>query len=396
MKIVFASNYINHHERFLCDALYALKDIEFIFIQTIPIRQERVLLGWQDYSDLPYCLCSYCSEQTYRESIDICNNADVLIFGGAPYEFVKRRVKNNKLTFFYAERLFRDGLWHMLYPPTFLTVLKRFIIPGMKSNFYMLCASGYTALDCYRIFAFRRRYFRWGHFIEVKQLNSIETLFEAKRQMNQNIVSILWAGRLIGLKHAEYAISVAERLEQQGYMFKLNIIGAGEMETSLRKEVKEKNLSRKVHFLGSMKPQEVRTYMEASDIFLFTSGFKEGWGAVLGEAMASGCAVVTSHGIGATPFLASHMENALIYETGDIESLYRNVKLLMDSENLRATLSRNAISTMEHYWNAKVGAERLYWVAKSLMENNSIPEYDKGPMSKAPLINNNWFKDDKV
>ncbi len=47
--------------------------------------------------------------------------------------------------------------------------------------------------------------------------------------------------------------------------------------------------------LGAMSPDKVRAYMERADVFLFTSDFNEGWGAVLNESMNSGCAVVASH-----------------------------------------------------------------------------------------------------
>lgn len=397
MDIVFASNWFNHHEKFFCDAMAAQPDVVFHFIQTVKIPDERIKLGYQDMTkETPYCICSYESEETYHKAMEICNNADALILGSAPYEFIAERVKKNKLTFFYAERLFRNGLWHMLYPPTFLTVLKRFIIPGNKRNFYMLCASGYTALDCHIIHTFRGKFFRWGHFIEVKNFDSVEMLLESKRLKCPQGVSILWVGRLIGLKHPEQAIYVAERLKQQGYSFEMNIIGTGEMEECLKREVAAKDLTGTIHFLGSMKPQEVRSYMEDADIFLFTSDFNEGWGAVLGEAMASGCAVVTSHAIGATPFLAKHGENALVYENGNKESLLRNVKKLIDIEDLRTRLSRGAVATMQDLWNANVGAKRLYAVIKAKKACTGLPIYENGPMSKAVLLNNNWFKNDTI
>lgn len=397
MKIIFVSNFINHHERFFCDEMYNNTNVEFYFIQTMCMDEERINLGWGiDISTFPYCICSYGSNGEYKKALDLCSSADVLILGGAPNEFVAERVKNNKLTFYYAERLFRNGLWHMLYPPTFFTVMKRFIIPGNRSNFYMLCASGYTALDCHKIFAFRKKYYRWGHFIDVKHYDSIAQLLASKREKNQKKVSILWAGRFLKLKHPEMVVEVVDRLKQEGYEFELNFIGSGELGDLLKHDVQSRNLSEQVHFLGTMTPHEVRTYMERSEIYLFTSDFQEGWGAVLGEAMASGCAVVTSHGIGATPFLAMHNENALIYETGNVDSLYRNVKKLMDSEELRAKLAMNAINTMQNLWNAKVGAERFYNVAKAILHGDANPEYENGPMSRAELINNNWFKDDTV
>lgn len=147
---------------------------------------------------------------------------------------------------------------------------------------------------------------------------------------------------------------------------------------------------------GSMKPHEVRKFMEQADIFLFTSDFNEGWGAVLGEAMASGCAVVTSHGIGATPFLVQHKENGLIYKTGKYDSFERNVIRLVNDSEFRKNLSDNAILTMRNQWNAKTGAERLYRLCKELLSGKTPSIYKSGPLSKAELLKNNWFKDDTI
>ena len=168
MKIVFVSNFFNHHEKSFCDELNKIEDVEFHFIQTMRMEEERIKLGWGiNIKTIPYCTCSYGTSGEHTKALQLCNEADVLILGSAPYNFIAERVRKNKLTFFYAERLFRKGLWHMLYPPTFFTVLKRFIIPGRKSNFYLLSASGYTAIDTANIFAFSNRRFKWGHFIEV-------------------------------------------------------------------------------------------------------------------------------------------------------------------------------------------------------------------------------------
>ena len=104
--------------------------------------EERLNLGWGlDCNSVPYCICSYGDKGEYEEAIRLCAEADVVILGSAPYRFIDERVRKNKLTFYYAERLFRQGIWHMLYPPTFFTVFKRFIIPGRKSNFFLLSST---------------------------------------------------------------------------------------------------------------------------------------------------------------------------------------------------------------------------------------------------------------
>lgn len=391
ISIVFVSNNYNHHEKFFCDALYSNSNVNFHFIQTRPMNKERLKLGWGiDFKSVPYCVCSYGENNEYENALMLCNRADVVIFGSAPYEFIAQRVRDNRLTFFYAERLFRKGLWHMFYPKTFFSVLNRFIIPGRKSNFYLLAASGYTAIDTENIYAFKNRRFKWGHFIDVSYPER-----RKERSKNEKL-HLLWVGRFLKLKHPEYPIRIAKKLKDEKKSFVLEIIGTGELEDYIRGLIARYDLYDVVKLYGSMKPEDVRTYMQKADIYMFTSDFNEGWGAVLGESMNSGCAVVTSHGIGATPFLITHNENGLIYETGNYGSFERNVFRLVESKKLREKLSKNAIDTMMKLWNPQVAADRFYKLCESILTKKVPLVYDNGPLSKAELIKNNWFKDDTI
>ena len=210
------------------------------------------------------------------------------------------------------------------------------------------------------------------------------------------MIHLLWAGRFLELKHPEYPIRIAKTLKDRNIPFVLDIIGSGEQDNNMRTLISSFDIEDRVIMHGTMKPTEVRKYMENADIYMFTSDFNEGWGAVLGESMVSGCAVVTSHGIGATPFLINHGENGLIYETGNYDSFERNVLKLVDSKELRERLSHNAIDTMLNTWSPKVGAERFYKLAKNILEDGEPVFYENGPISKALVIHNNWFKDDTI
>lgn len=46
MKIVMLSNYYNHHQKFLSDALYTLTGGKFWFIETQNMEIERLQIGW--------------------------------------------------------------------------------------------------------------------------------------------------------------------------------------------------------------------------------------------------------------------------------------------------------------------------------------------------------------
>lgn len=60
MTFTFVSNYINHHQIPLCDALYERLGRGFAFIQTMPMEAERVEMGWGvAENEIPYVMCLY-------------------------------------------------------------------------------------------------------------------------------------------------------------------------------------------------------------------------------------------------------------------------------------------------------------------------------------------------
>ena len=73
----------------------------------------------------------------------------------------------------------------------------------------------------------------------------------------------------------------------------------------LERRTAQMGLQNRIQILPPMPPEAVRRRMEQANLFLLTSDFQEGWGAVLNEAMNSGCAVVASHAAGAAPYLLS-------------------------------------------------------------------------------------------
>ena len=47
ISVVFVSNYINHHQIPFCNAMDRLLQGNFTFVQTEPMEEERVRMGWQ-------------------------------------------------------------------------------------------------------------------------------------------------------------------------------------------------------------------------------------------------------------------------------------------------------------------------------------------------------------
>lgn len=382
MKLAFASNYYNHHQSALSQALSKLTQGQYRFIATGEMRADRKALGYGMDENPAFVL--YAHRDDRAEAERMIAEADAVICGSAPEKLVAPRIRKGKLTFRYTERLMKKNLG--LKNSAKLYCLLHLHNPARKPV-YLLCAGAYAAGDYAKFGVFQNRTYQWGYFPEAVKYPSVEELLNRK-QRNQ----ILWAGRLIDWKHPEYAIEVAKRLRESGFDFTLNMIGSGVMEDLLREQIKSEGLEDYVNLLGSMKPDAVRIYMEQSAIYLATSDRQEGWGAVINEAMNSGCAVVASHAMGSVPYLIKNETNGMIYRSGDIDAMVRQVSMLLSNEEQRQKIGCRAYETITRLWNAEVAAQRLCHLTEAIMEGETYPDlYETGPCSKAAILSDDWM-----
>ncbi len=383
MKLVFVSNYFNHHQKPLSDAFAGYPNVEYTFIETKAISEERLKLGWGYDKKPSYVKTEYLDEQSRAECQRLIDEADVVIFGGAPYSLLKRRLRAKKPVFLYRERIYRTGFSYYKLP--FRAILHYFMYVRHK-NLHLLCASAYTSADFAKTGCFLKKAYKWGYFTELKKFDDIESLI-ASKQNN----SILWVARFLSLKHPEIPVEIAKRLKNEGYSFEMNLIGNGVMMDQIEKMIREYELEDCVHLLGSMSPEDVRSHMENSEVFLFTSDKNEGWGAVVNESMNSGCAVVASHAIGSVPFLIENEQNGLIYRDGRIDDAYNKVKWLLDHTGERMRIARNAYTTMEKEWNAAVAAKKFMVLANRLLQGEKVIPYSEGVCSTAERLPDQWI-----
>lgn len=384
MKVTFYSNYLNHHQLPFC--LEMASKCDFTFIATAPIDIKRINLGYQDINKrYPFVLCTYDSQTNYQKALLLAEESDVVIHGSAPEEFIKRRLDANKLTFRYSERIYKQGIWRVISPRGLVNMFKKHTL-YRKKNVFLLCASAYTAYDFSLVGAYKNKTYKWGYFPEVKKYDSIDKLMG-----NKEPTVILWVARLIPWKHPETTILIAKKLKEAGYHFQLKIIGNGEMACLLKQMIQNYHLEDCVYLLGAMSTESVRLHMEKAGTFMFTSDYNEGWGAVLNEAMNSGCAVVASHAIGSVPFLLKHEHNGLIYQNGDIDDLYNKVKYLLENPKKQVEFGENAYKTLTDTWNAHVAAERFIQLVQEIQIHEQCNLFDNGPCSRAEIMNNKWF-----
>ncbi len=255
----------------------------------------------------------------------------------------------------------------------------------------MLCAGAYTSADLLLQGAYIRKCYKWGYYPQTTHYENDDPM----KYKNANQIDILWCGRFIDWKHPEAAVELALLLMRDNIDFKLTMIGTGEREEVIDSLIKKYQLEDRVKRVGSMLPDQVRCYMEKADIFLCTSDFQEGWGAVINEAMNSGCAVVASHAAGAVPYLIQNGKNGLIYQSGNLHSLHQKVTYLIKNHKYIRELGQNAYESIVLEWNAKTATSRLLDLAEELKEHKYSNRYESGPCSVAQIISDHWFKEEK-
>ncbi len=383
---VFISNYLNHHQIPFCDAMYKLLGGDFVFIQTEAMDQERVRMGWEKNLKAPYL-------KMYYEEPDLCReliaSAAVALFGGSDEEsYIEPRLRSGEPVIRYSERLYKTGQWKAVSPRGLKKKYKDHT-RYRKRQIYLLCAGAYVPDDFHLVGAYPGKMLKWGYFPETRHYD-VSELMEQKQAGR-----ILWAARFLDWKHPELPLKTAAYLKEKGHAFHMDIVGGGDMEEKVRFLVETLHLQETVTLYGYCPPQQVRAMMERADIYLATSDRQEGWGAVVNEAMNSGCAVVGSSMMGAVPYLIRDGENGMIYRDGSPQELFSAAETLVKDRQLCRRLGQNAYRTIAEEWNAETAAKRLlgFCLRQGFLKESQVDatvEPDNvpvsGPVSAAPVI----------
>ena len=388
MKLVFYTNYLNHHQVLVADKLYHLLGDEFRFIATLP-RNEKGLKGGLDYSLRPYCILAAESENAKEEALRLAREADTCVFGACSQEYAVERanVNPNALSFEMGERWLKHG-WLTIGSPVFRKWAWNYFRYFRKANFHKLCCSSFTAGDDIRLHAYKGRHYKWGYFTCVEE-NFVETSMQDVSTKGN--VRILWCARFLLLKHPELVIQLAVKLKADGYDFAIDMYGdEGHLAShdkvypskKLEELIKKMRVEDVVNLKGSRPNSEILKAMEDGDIFLFTSDHLEGWGAVANESMANGCVLVASDAIGSTGYLVKDRQTGMIFKSCNIESLYESVKFLMDNPEERKRIAEAGRRSMVELWNPENAAKSLLQLIDDINtgKETSIKE---GPCSKA-------------
>lgn len=390
MTIAYLSNEFMLHFSYLGDELYKLTNGGFWFIEAneMPEGNRAKLPTTFNVYDKPYLIQAWRRPAEKERAIEIVKSVDVLLIGAGHIglEYERIRLKTGKLTFEPTERQLKQGLINAFskvsrgYAKLYLTT--------KHDNVYRLCSSAYLANDVYFLYPFLKdRCFKWGYFTNVPQIDIDEII---KKKSSNKHIKIICIGRFLNWKRLDLPIRMAYELKKLNYNFELNIIGEGELREQLIGLIQSLGLEDRVHLLGRVANEKVYVLLQEHDIFVLPSNKREGWGAVLNEAMSNGCACLASDLVGAAPFLIDDGRNGLLFRTGSVKDLTEKVCYLINNPSERASFQKNAYQTMVDIWNPQAAANNLFRLSQGLLRGTPA-EIKDGPCSKAEPIKGKTF-----
>lgn len=380
MKVTFYSNFLTHHQVPFCLEMKKRLGDNFKFVSTIKIFKWRLEMGFEDLdTKYDFVIRSYESEEMYNEAKKLAIESDVVIIGSTTDELIEERLKQDKLTFRYRSRvfLFPDGFFNTVFNKEKMKLFyNRHIKYRKNKNLYMLCANAYGAKDFNLLGLYKNKIYKWGYFLQTNYYD-IEKLLDLKEENSK--IQIIWVARFIKWKHPEIVLKLAKSLKKQNYNFKIRMLGTGKLEEKIRKEIKKQKLEDVIEVVGQVPSDEVKKYMEESNIFIGTSDSREGWGAVINESMNAACAVVANKKMGAVPFLIRDNDTGLMYR--NYKELEEKVKILINNKEMRRKLSKNAYNYITTKWTSSIAAENIIKLFESVINNTEL-KIKEGPASK--------------
>lgn len=161
-------------------------------------------------------------------------------------------------------------------------------------------------------------------------------------------LSMVTMGRLVEQKGYDRLLSIVKKLKEEGFHFKLNILGEGKDRSLLENYIKEHQLEDTVSLIGYC--ENPYPYLKKGDLFVCSSR-SEGYSTVVTEAMILGIPVITTNCAGMDELLENG-KYGLITDNTD-EALYFGLKELMNQPTIIANykelaIQRGAYFTLEN------------------------------------------------
>jgi L-malate glycosyltransferase len=169
-----------------------------------------------------------------------------------------------------------------------------------------------------------------------------------------------YVGRLVeakGLRTLALALGKIKDLS-----WKFVVIGKGDYETEFRRLLSEQGVLDRVSFLGYVPHTETPRYLSAFDLLVVPSetqpNWKEQFGRVIPEALASGTTVVGSDS-GEIPRLITQSQGGLVFPERNPEEFGERLRKLATSPKLRKQYAQKGMEWVTSHISLRAVSEKM-------------------------------------
>ncbi len=175
--------------------------------------------------------------------------------------------------------------------------------------------------------------------LHYKVSEAIELSQNLKREYNlYGKKIVLFVGRLEDVKAPNLLLQAFKRIQNKDT--RLVIVGGGTLEGSIKEEIRRDNLEDKIILTGPLFNQSLYAWYCLAHIFVLPSK-SEAFGAVVNEALVSGCYTILSDVVGASAIL--NKTNGCTFVSGDANDLKKKIEKAL----FRVNSTKKTVSLMD-------------------------------------------------
>ena len=383
MKIQFRSVCLSAHLDSFCRQLNELMSLEFVYQYDDPGKTRRKI-GWTAEA-------TYQSGPMTKEAEMRACECDILIDMLRELDIMEKRVAASKTTIYMSERWLKPLVVGRVRVPAILRLLSpsyrrmvcRFVRLMDNPNFWMLPCGVHAARDFVRLYKLFHGGWRflfqepqitvshnlgacvegfsrirlWGYFVEPSKQK-----WRTRSALKNEALRVLWCGGMVDWKHTDILIRAFLKMHDIR-LLSLLIVGEGKEEARLKRmagKFREDKLGwvpNRICFSKYVSHERVRELMREADVYVMSSNSEEGWGAVVSEALAEGCPVISTYEAGSS---ATLLPETNLYHSNSYEELaeklvqFNGAPVLYDEEE----------------WSGVNAADKLMEILKENHEGN--------------------------